>query len=235
MKNIIIILLLGLIVFLGCKNESSDIFDKHQSIRKAELSTGKETNQFFLGFEFNDNIQEYRRKLDSLNRVDKIDAYRYTEGRDTIDDVKYEFKQISKLNGIDFLVHPSRHNDSLKGILLSATDRRMWKNNYNSNEILFEALLEEYKLKYGEPNFRPRPYSVFWINGNLEINIDISEPKSISGIKVEPSLSVSYENIKKEQELLDKRYRYVYILGFDTVDKWYQEEKDRKKKPISDI
>ncbi|WP_299762417.1 hypothetical protein [uncultured Dokdonia sp.] len=233
MKDIIVIL--GLIVLLGCKNESSDVFDKHQSIRKAELLTGKETTQFFLSFEFNDDIQKYRRKLDSLNKVDKIQSYRYMEGRDTIDDVKYEFKQISKLIGIDFLVHPIRHNDSLQGILLSATDRRMWKSNYNSNEILFDALLEEYKLKYGEPNFRSRPYSVFWINGNLEINIDISEPKSISGIKVEPSLSVRYSNIKKEQKLIDKRYKNVYMLGFDTEDKWYKEKKEREKKPISDI
>lgn len=235
MKNITKYLILSLIVFSGCKNKSSDGFEKHQRIIKSELASGKYHSKLFLGLQFQDNEKEYNRKLDSLYKEGKLLVYRHKEGRDTITDVEYKFTDIADLNGIIFSVHPMKHNDSLKGIDLTAHPKVMWKSNYNSQQLIFDILLEEYSIKYGEPNYVEEPNNVYWIDGNLEINLELSKPESISGIDIEPYLSISYENTKKQQELLEKSYRNVYFVGRGTVDKWYQEELEKKKKPLNDI
>lgn len=219
------------VLFLSCKDKISDDYDKLQSIRKNKLATEKEVNKVFLGFEFGDSLKECKRKLDSLDNSGKVNISLKEDNE--IKDVKYEFKQIEKLNGIDFFLNISRHNDSLMGIALTSISKMMWRKNYNSHEVLFKVLLDEYKKKYGEPDFRPNPYSVFWIKGNLEIHIELTKSKDSSRFNLD-GLSIRYVNIKKEQELIKRNFRGVKFLdNGDTVDDWYQ--KETKKKIVSDI
>lgn len=227
MNKITFYTVLVIILFFGCKNKSSEEFEKHQAIIKYELATGNKTNDFFLGFTFNDNIKKYKQKVDSLNVLGKIQAFTYQEGQDTICEVIYEFKDTGGLNGIDFLLYPKRHNDSLQGIILLATNEMTWKSNYKSVGFIFSKLVERYTLEYGEPNYQPKPTNVFWIMGNLEINLEISESTKIADVEVKPYLSITYSNTRKKQELVDRHFRNVLFVGYDTVDKWYQDENEK--------
>lgn len=220
MNRILILLFLAL-TFFSCQ-ETPDNSEIERKITE-ELKSGDDVGSIFLNLKFGISIKEFNDHLISQKASGKVKKA-YTG-------YSYEFTNNNDLKGINWIVTPKLHNDSIIGVNLHSF-KIFWKGNNNSINQTYNKVLEEYQNKYGTPSYSAGRYINYWFKKNLEIVITKSDDGALGG-----TVNISYEDTRKRKGIDLGKCRFDE--QGNSLDSWYyeqlQKEKLKKEKPNKDI
>lgn len=190
--NKIIILAFLTITTIGCQEapNNSVIQEKIDE----QLKSGKNVDMFFLDLKFGMHKTEFNNYI--------VNQYSTGKLKKAYSGYSYEFINNNDLNGINWIISPALHNDSLIGITLYSF-KDFWEHNYNTLNHTYNEIINEYQNKYGTPNYTVGKFIKYWFLNNLEINITKSNGEVLGG-----TVRISYKNTRKRREINYTKCRF---------------------------
>mgnify|MGYP006143708687 FL=1 len=185
-----------------------------------ELKSGVDVSSIFLNLKFGMSINKFNSYLITQVTSGKV--------KKAHEEYSYEFTKNKDLKGINWIITPKFHNDSLIGVNLH-TFKFFWEVNNNSIDQTYNIVLEEYQNKYGEPTYSVGKVYNFWFKNNLQILITKSDAP------LEGTVNIAYEDTRKLNEIDLVKCRFDKYGN--SLDPWYYEQlqKEKKSKPNTDL
>ena len=212
-KNILLVFITAL-TLISC-NQSNDKNTLNQLIKES-LKSNKNIERVFLNLKFGMSKTEFENELKKLNQSGKI--------KPDYSGYSYEFIDNKNLAGINWLISPEFHNDTIIGIELYSF-KDFWKNNYNSVDETYKEIISEYERTYGKPNYSKSEFENYWLKDNLLISISKSKSNDLGG-----AVYIKYDDERKESKIDLTKCKFDKYGN--SMDKWYFDLKE-KNKPIN--
>jgi len=214
MKKNILLFFITALTLISC-NQSNEKNTLNQLIKES-LKSNKNIERVFLNLKFGMSKTEFENELKELNQSRKI--------KPDYSGYSYEFIDNKNLSGINWLIRPEFHNDTIIGIELYSF-KNFWKNNYNSVDETYKEIISEYERTYGKPSYSKSEFENYWLKDNLLISISKSKSNDLGG-----KVYIKYDDERKESKI--DLTKCIFDEYGNSMDKWYFDLKE-KNKPIN--
>lgn len=210
--------ILVLFVF-SCGTPKEEI--EFNKLIEKNLKSDKDVDRVFMDLKFGMSITEFNEELENQYKNGKL---KRRSNRSS--SYAYEFEDNKELLGVNFLISPGLHNDSIVEIRLHSF-KKNWVRNYNSLNFAYKELIEEYVRVYGQPTYKKNSAESYWLKDNLIISVT-KKDSDLGGV-----LNVYYEN-KRKLNSIDLFKCHFDEFG-NSMDLWYYKLKEIEKSKNTDI